>query len=155
LFYKDNISAEAEAAERETARLLGLDPDAREVTINYGLIPKTDHEIAILTRSLLQIMVRLALEVDVPEEHVAEGRTVASKQSTDSESDSVARMIDIRHSAEKPDNASVAVRYQEHWFWIDDRDFVSKRTFTFLMVLFSLMETGGKEGLPLVTIPAG
>jgi hypothetical protein len=47
------------------------------------------------------------------------------------------------------------VNYRNHWFWIDDRDFKSKRTFAFLMVLFSLTETGGKEGLPLVTIPSG
>lgn len=43
---------------------------------------------------------------------------------------------------------------RNHWFWIDDRDFKSKRTFAFLMVLLSLTETGGKVGLPLVTIPA-
>jgi len=38
---------------------------------------------------------------------------------------------------------------------VDDRDFRTKRTFAFLMILFSLTETGGKEGLPLVTIPSG
>lgn len=47
------------------------------------------------------------------------------------------------------------VNYRNHWFWIDDRDFKSKRTFAFLMILFSLTETGNQEGLPLVTIPSG
>jgi len=32
---------------------------------------------------------------------------------------------------------------------------IPKKTFTFLMILFSLTETGGKEGLPQVTIPTG
>jgi hypothetical protein len=56
---------------------------------------------------------------------------------------------------DKPEDAFVSVRYRDRWFWIDDRDFRSKRTFSFLMLLFSLTETGGKEGLPLVTIPTG
>ena len=47
------------------------------------------------------------------------------------------------------------MRYRNHWYYIDDRDFQSKRAFTFLMVLFSLTETGGRESLPLVTIPGG
>jgi len=45
--------------------------------------------------------------------------------------------------------------FTDYWFWIDDRDFRSKRSFAYLMLLFSLTESGGKEGLPLVTIPAG
>ena len=61
----------------------------------------------------------------------------------------------VHHSKEKPDYAFTAVRYRDYWYWVDDRDFKSKRTFAFLMILFSLTETGGKEGLPLVTIPAG
>ena len=67
----------------------------------------------------------------------------------------IARLIKIHSAADRPENEFTAVRYRDHWFWIDDRDFKSKRTFTFLMILFSLMETGGREGLPLVTIPAG
>jgi hypothetical protein len=46
------------------------------------------------------------------------------------------------------------VRYRGHWFTIDDHDMPSKRLFTFLMFLFTLVETGGKEGAPIVTIPA-
>jgi hypothetical protein len=48
----------------------------------------------------------------------------------------------------------VAVRFKNFWFWIDDRDFHSKRTFTFLMILFSLTEKGSGQDLPLVTIPS-
>ena len=73
----------------------------------------------------------------------AEGRRAALSQ-----------VIKIHQSAEQPENAFTTVKYRDLWFWIDDRDFKSKRTFAFLMILFSLTETGGKEGLPLVTIPA-
>ena len=43
--------------------------------------------------------------------------------------------------------------YRGYWFWIDDRDMGSKRLFTFLMFIFTLVETGGKEGAPVLTIP--
>jgi hypothetical protein len=48
----------------------------------------------------------------------------------------------------------VTIRYRDHWFWIDDRDLQSKRAFAFMMMLFTLSETGEKENLPLITIPA-
>ena len=37
---------------------------------------------------------------------------------------------------------------------IDDHDITSKRLFTLLMFIFTLVETSGKEGAPVVTIPA-
>jgi hypothetical protein len=45
------------------------------------------------------------------------------------------------------------VSYRGHWFSIDDRDMPSKRLFTFLMFIFTLVETGGREGAPVLTIP--
>jgi hypothetical protein len=63
-------------------------------------------------------------------------------------------LIRIGNSAERPGDAFVAVRYRGHWFAIDDHDIPSKRLFTFIMFIFTLVETGGKEGAPIVTIPA-
>ena len=100
-------------------------------------------------------MVELAIQVDVPPQHVAEGRTIPSLVKSDSVEERIGRLIRINSSSDKPEDAFTAVNYKDNWFWIDDRDFKSKRTFAFLMILFSLTETGGKEGLPLVTIPAG
>jgi hypothetical protein len=45
------------------------------------------------------------------------------------------------------------VPYRGYWFWIDDHVMGSKRLFTFLMFIFTLVETGGKEGAPVLTIP--
>lgn len=61
----------------------------------------------------------------------------------------------IRNSRAKEADAFVAVPYHGYWFWIDDRDLPSKRMFSFIMFIFTLVETGGKEGAPIVTIPAG
>ncbi len=150
-FHRKNIPAEIEDALQEVSTLLGLRPGIQEARVGYGLIQKDDTEIAMLTRSMLQIMIELASQITVPQEHITEGRTI----STASRSDDDNYLIRVNHSKENPENAFVTVKYRDYWFYIDDRDLISKRTFTFLMILFSVTETGGKEGLPLVTIPAG
>ena len=155
-FYREALDAEIEAALGELNAILGLHREGNEVRVVYGLIPGGDQELAMLTRSMLHIMVELATRVDVPTHHVAEGRTIPSIiESDDGGEASITKLSDVRSGTDKPENAYTAVSYKDHWFWIDDRDFKSKRTFTFLMILFSLSESGGKESLPLVTIPAG
>ena len=62
-------------------------------------------------------------------------------------------LIRIRSDDSRPDDAFVAVQYRDNWFWLDDTDLGSKRTFSFLMMLFSLTETGGNTGAPIVTVP--
>jgi hypothetical protein len=47
----------------------------------------------------------------------------------------------------------VAVSYRGQWYWIDDRKVASKRTFAFVMLLFSLTETGDDQRAPIVTVP--
>jgi len=46
------------------------------------------------------------------------------------------------------------VPYLGYWYWIDQADIASKRTFTFLMILFSLAETGQSAAAPVVTVPS-
>jgi hypothetical protein len=67
----------------------------------------------------------------------------------------VSPLIRIHSSPDKPADAFIAVPYRTYWFWIDDRDLRSKSLFSFLMFIFSLTETGGKEGAPVITVPAG
>jgi len=153
-FHRKDISPEIKEATNELNNLLGLKTGTREILISYGYIPRADSEISMLTRSMMQIMIELATQVDVPEIHVDEGRTIPASRHTSKDGTFTGRTIKINHSVDKPENAFTAVNYRDYWFWIDDRDFFSKRTFAFLMILFSLTETGGSEGLPLVTIPA-
>jgi hypothetical protein len=154
-FSRERVSPEIDAAMKEVDQLLGLRPGAREVTVSYGLLPKSDTEIAMLTRSMLHIIIELASKIDVPPEHVSEGRTVPSLVQEGQTVAGFKRLIKINHGPDRPDNVFTAVRYRDHWYWIDDRDFNSKRTFTFVMILMSLSEKGGTEDLPVVTIPAG
>jgi hypothetical protein len=154
-FHRENITPEVKTTFAELRELLDLRPDAGEMTVSYGFLPATDREIAMLTHSMMQIMIKLATQVNVPPQHVAKGRTVPTLSSSTNFKDDPRRFIEINSSPDKPEDAFTAVNYKDHWFWIDDRDFKSKRIFTFLMILFSLTESGAKEGLPLVTIQAG
>lgn len=154
-FHRKNISPDIAEARMEINQLLGLDPEKQEIKVTYGLIAQSDNEIAMLTRSILQIMVNLATQIDVPFEHVHDGLTIPSLPTPAGEKVNLKQLIQVKSGPDKPDSAFTAVKYEDHWFWIDKRNFQSKRTFAFLMILFSLTETGGKEGLPLVTIPAG
>ena len=130
-----------------------LDVRAVDVWTLLGAIGcLTDTELAMLTRSMLSIMRELRAPVDVPPEDITEGRAQPTMPILPEGSRELRMYVDIRSSLE---DAFVSVTYRDRWFWIDDRDFASKRTFSFLMPLFSLTETGGKEGLPLVTIPTG
>lgn len=150
------MPTEVVAAADELADLLGLKQGAKEYTVAYGEVARSDTEMAMLTRSMMAIMVELASQVDVPPEHISEGRAAPPLiQGNDVAQDDRRRLITVKHDLEKPEHALTAVRYRDYWYWIDDRDLKSKRTFAYLMILFSLTESGGREGLPLVTIPAG
>jgi hypothetical protein len=55
-------------------KIMGLDPKAQEFTVAYASVAKNDRELAILSRSILEIIVDLASYIDVPSVHVEEKR---------------------------------------------------------------------------------
>ena len=57
-------------------------------------------------------------------------------------------------SKDKPTDAFAAVEYRNHWFWVDDRDWRTKRAFSSIMFLFTMIDSGAGDKLPLITIPA-
>jgi hypothetical protein len=48
----------------------------------------------------------------------------------------------------------VAVQYRGYWFWVDQGDLLTKRALNAVMLFFALANTGNKQPLPLITIPA-
>lgn len=132
---------------------LALTPDAKEFRLTFGALGSEGNEIALFTRSILEILVELSAGVEVPADHVAEGRVRSIKlQSHDG--DPAYPVARIRVSPNRPDDAFSAVFYRNHWFWIDDRDLPSKRVFTFLKLFSSIAETGVAPHLPVLTVPA-
>ena len=152
-FQSKDITDETLADVRELRGLLNLDPQATEFQIAVGATASSDRELALQTRSMLHIMMTMAAQADVPPEDIAQGRASPGYDANDSAAEGI-RLIHIRSSKSKPEEPYVAVQYRDHWFWVDDRDLKSKRAFAFMMMLFTLAETGEKENLPVITIPA-
>ena len=151
---KKHISPEIAAEISTVKRLLGLNPDLQEFNIVYGSTPRDDTEIAVLSRSMLEIIVEMASYVDVPELHLTEGRSYPTVVDQMDVSREFGPLLEVHSDKSKPADDFIAVRYHDHWFWIDDRDLASKRNFSFMLLLFAFTE---KEGAlaPVVTIPAG
>lgn len=152
-FRKQDITPETQADSAELRKLLHLDPDASEFKLAFGATPADDKELAVITRSLLHLLATMAALVEVPAEDLRDHRATPGWESAEG-TERLVRMIEIHCSKEKSDDAFVSINYRDHWFWLDDRDLKSKRVFAFMLMLFTLADTGEKENLPLITIPA-
>jgi hypothetical protein len=150
---RQKVDPSIEADILAVRQLLGLDPAGREFQVVYGAVAADDKQIAILSRSILEILVDLSSFIAVPESHVVDRRVSPTAEPEVGPSGPIRPLIRIGSSPERPPDAFLAVPYRGYWFWIDDRDMGSKRLFTFLMFMFTLVETGGKEGAPVLTIP--
>ena len=94
----------------------------------------------------------MGLRAQVPAADVRQGRAVDIPQPL--RDAAAGRAPLIRCADSKPADAYVAVRYRGHWFWIDDRDVLAKREFAFIMMLFTMADTGADRAPPVITIPA-
>jgi hypothetical protein len=136
-------------------KTLGITTDRNgEVTISFGLLPRGPNEIAILTRSMAEILLEVAAGIEVPTEHVAQGRTAMATRVVSAESPRDRPLVRIQSSASAPAKSYASVRYRDTWYWVDDSDLASKRVFSFLMIFFSLAETGVTPQAPVLTVPA-
>ena len=139
---------------KRVLQLLGLDASIREFRVVHGSFPEDDREIAILSRSMIQVLVEYASYIDVPDSDVSEGRVYATPQEDVETEAGFPPLLRVRNGISKPEDAFVAVPYRERWFWIDDRDTHSKSTFYFLMVMFSFTERGVVgQTVPILTVP--
>jgi hypothetical protein len=153
MIFRKGPNKELEADSKEVRRMLGLKEDASEFRIVYGSTPTSDNEIALLTRSINEILTDISSTVQVPDQDVSEQRVNATMEP---EGEGIkGTMIRILCTKDKPGDGFADVPYRKQWFWIDDKDYRSKKLFSFLMFVMTLTESGGKEGAPIVTISAG
>ncbi len=145
--------AAVENARINVAKILGLDPSVRVFRLVYGTVPSDNKEIAILSRSIYEIFKDLSANITVPETDVTERRVRPTPEADLGPEGPIPPLIRIASSANRPADAFVAVPYHGHWFSVDDQDMRSKNLFSFIMFLFTFVETGSKEAAPILTIP--
>jgi hypothetical protein len=151
-FRREDVAPDIVEKATEARRLLHLPPDLKSFKLTYSPGRGAEGELAVNSRSMLQIMGALAAHLDVPEEHLKDHSAIPSFES-DSAEGGQPRMR-IHSGKSKPRNAFAAVQYLDYWFWIDNGDWLTKRAFTAVMFFFTLADTGNNEKLPLITIPA-
>jgi hypothetical protein len=151
-FRRDDVSAEVAEKAREVRRLLGLPAEQQRFNLIYSPARGGEGELAVSSRSMLQILGAFSTYMDVPEEHLQDHSAVPAFEHATAEAEQqVAR---IRSGKDKPATSFAAVNYRGYWYWIDDGDLLTKRALTAVIYFFTLAETGGNEKLPLITIPA-
>lgn len=138
----------------ELRSLLGLARDATEIHVVYGSVPRAGGELALVTRSMLEMLLDISSAIEVPASDVTEGIAPAPAAFSE-DPQGYQPLIRIRSGDAPPERPFVAVQYQGHWFWIDANDYASKGIFSFVMIMFSLMDTAAPRGQPIVTVPAG
>lgn len=151
-FRRDDVPADIVEKTAEIWRLLKLPADQQKYVLTYSPVRGAENELAVNSRSMLQIMAAFASYLDVPEAHLKERRAMPAFENVAPESQRDG--VRIHSGKDKPADAFAAVHYRGHWFWVDDGDWRTKRALTAVMFFFTLAETGGNEKLPLITIPA-
>ena len=132
--------------------ILDVGVEVTEFRLEYGAIADRPDAVAMLTRSLLEIIGEFSFGVEVPQQHLEQGRC---RPAPHFESPWQPPTMQIHSGSDQPNDAFVAVRYRDLWFWIDETDFHSKRRFSFLLLLTSLAETGASPAAPLITVGTG
>lgn len=155
MVFRRSHSAAVRQAVRNVTRLLGLDPEAPEFKIVFGAVPSNNKEIAMVTRSIFEVLLDISSTIAVPESHVAEHRVSSTPEGDLGPGGAIPPLIKIASSSgvERPGDAFVAIPYRGHWFFIDDRDPASKNLFSFILLLFTFVETGSKDIVPVLSIP--
>lgn len=154
IIIRKKLDPEIEVLSKEVRAMLGLDPLANDLLVIYGAIPKDDKEIALLTRSILEVLIDISTDIEVPAADVQEKRVSPTFAELTS-GEKIRPLVLVHSSPQKPLDAFVSIPYRNSYFWIDDRDVMSKKIFSFLMFVFTLVETGEKGTTPVVTIPTG
>jgi len=93
-------------------------------------------------RSFLDVMYSLAKNTDVPEQHKDQVKHAAGNG-----------YIQIRSSANRPNDALVSVRHNGIWFSIANSDIKSKDTFALTRLLYQMQAGDIPTVQPLLTLP--
>jgi len=120
-------------------RSLRLRAGGGDIRIVFAAEAAGDDELAISTRSMLEVLQEMSRGVDVAGDGVFDPQD----------------LIRVHSGARPPPHPHVAVLRQGRWYWIEAEDEASVRAFLLVQILMSLNDDTAVTRSPLVTIPAG
>lgn len=145
-------SSESIGKADELRTLLGLAPDKDRFRLGGGPLEGDGGTVQLRTYSLAQMLAMVAGRVEMPEEDITSNRALPGFPVHAGAGPLEGTMV--RSSSMKPKDAFASVKYRDTWFWVDDHDLRAKRVFTFIMLAFTMLETGAQESQLQLTIPA-
>jgi hypothetical protein len=139
----------------ELRQLIGL-TNRNRFRITERVTNVKDDEISIQSRSVMAMMEFMARGVEVPLEHLKEGRVIDyGLQNSEGEVAEGLIPFRMRSSKNRPENVFAKVRYQDYWYYIDHTDITSKRALSLIIVLFRLQAPTPAGAAPILTLPTG
>lgn len=151
----------------EMARIFRLRREATRFDIEIEKVdpftypPRGMETIDLETRSLLQVLYFVSKGIEVPAGHLQRGLAVQTTLPSGAPFDwsQVTRglfRVGATAGEQAPPTAHVAIRYLDHWYYIDRRDADTMSTFSLLMELARLELPGAsRAGGPTLTLPLG
>lgn len=138
----------------EFRELVGLD-DSNRFLITDRIVGLEEDEMSVQTRSVMAMIKFMGRGVEIPAQHIEEGRVIDYELQGGDAREAMARLFPFRiHSSkDRPRNAFSAVRYEDHWYYVAQDDVESKRALEHVMILFQLKAPTQQNTAPLLTLP--
>ncbi len=138
--------------------MLRLTPNKTDYPIIRNEMDHNPNVVRLRTRSVMGLLYYLSQSVEVPEDDVRKGKLTTTKYADGSPfywSDLFSNLFQIKSSSEKPSDAFVSIKYRGSWFYIDDTDIESKRTYSLFGQIFAIQAGKIKVERPMLTLPIG
>ena len=139
---------------REFLDLLGIDVKLDGSAIFLPVrtaVGRSTSAIHVQMRSAHDVLRVFAAGIEIPSAHLEAGIVEPLTFAVSEER----QFFKIRSSENRPDDATVRIRFRNRWFYIDATDTPSKQAFTFLRTFIGvrLADPGEVQRAPVLTIP--
>ena len=138
--------------------MLRVTPGKTDYPILRNEMDHNPNQVRIRTRSVMGLLYYLSQSVEVPQEDVRKGKLTTTKYADGRPfywSDLFHNLFQIKSSSEKPSDPFVSMKYRGSWFYIDDTDVESKRTYSLFRQIFAIQAGKIKVERPTLTLPIG
>jgi hypothetical protein len=152
LYLDTRLAPDTKVVAARVCRLLEIECRSELELVNGDNLQQLSrNKIPVQTRSLLDVLAAVAAEIQVPEEDVRDGETIATVRAPGNRPP----IIVIHTGPTEPAASYVAAQIDGKWFWVESTDYSSKVAFTILEILKSVAESPSSIAPPALTIPAG